>query len=141
MRRPAIILSSTFLAAAFAGTFANAASVTQNLSIQVLPPPLPGDPTAGLLPPDRSDYASWSKAGLRSIGGVPHRTTIFRTISPSGGDDTAAIQDAFNNCPPEQVVQLTAGVFKINGGALRFSTSNCTLRGAGTGNPVLNTGI
>lgn len=97
------------------------------------------DPTAGLLPPNSSAYASWSMAGLRSIGGIPNRTRIFKKISPSGGDDTAAIQAALNACPSGQVVQLTAGVFRITGNGLYFSTANCTLRGAGPGQQ-LNTG-
>jgi hypothetical protein len=100
-----------------------------------------GDPTVGLLPSNRSVYASWSMAGLKSIGGIPNRTTIFKTLSPSGGDDTPAIQAALNACPSDQVVQLTAGVFRINGNGLYFRTSNCTLRGAGPGNPALNTGL
>src|SRR5204863_271073 len=100
-----------------------------------------GDPTVGLLPSNRSDYSSWSTAGLQSVGGIPNRTTIFNTISPNGGDDTGAIQAALNACPAGQVVQLTAGVFHINGNGLYFRTSSCTLRGAGAGNPALNTGI
>jgi hypothetical protein len=94
------------------------------------------------LPPSiRSDYASWSTAGLATIGGVPNRTTIFTTISPNGSDDTAAIQAALNACPANQVVKLTTGVFRITGNGLYFRTSNCTLRGSGPGNPALNTGI
>jgi hypothetical protein len=99
------------------------------------------DPTSGLLPSNRSAYASWSMAGLKSIGGIPIRTTIFKTLSPSGTDDTAAIQNALKACPANEVVQLTAGVFRINGSGLYFRTSNCTLRGAGPGQPQLNTGI
>jgi len=79
-------------------------------------------------------------AGLTSVGGIPKRTTIYRTLSPSGGDDTAAIQVALDACLPNQVVQLTAGVFRITGNGLNFSTSNCTLRGAGPGQQK-NTGI
>jgi hypothetical protein len=124
------------------GSIAAADTVTQNLPITITGPGGGGgDPTAGLLPANRSAYASWSTAGLRSIGGTPNRTTISATLSPSGGDDTPAIQAALNACPANNVVQLTAGVFRINGNGLNFSTSNCTLRGAGPGNPALNTGI
>jgi hypothetical protein len=73
--------------------------------------------------------------------GIPNRTTIYKTLSPSGGDDTAAIQAALNGCPAGQVVLLTAGVFKISGGGLNFVTPYCTLRGAGAGGGVLNTGV
>ena len=73
-------------------------------------------------------------------GGIPNRTTIYKTLSPSGGDDTAAIQAALNGCPAGQVVLLTAGVFKISGNGLNFITPNCTLRGAGAGKG-LSTGI
>jgi hypothetical protein len=97
------------------------------------------DPTVGLLPAGRSAYESWRTAGLQSIGGIPNRTKIFKKISPSGGDDTSAIQAALNACPSGQVVQLTAGVFRIAGNGLYFSTSNCTLRGVGPGQQ-LNTG-
>src|SRR5262249_33995146 len=50
------------------------------------------------------------------------------------------IQAALNGCPANQVVQLTAGVFKISGNGLSFVSPNCTLRGAGPGQG-LNTGI
>jgi hypothetical protein len=73
-------------------------------------------------------------------GGIPNRTTIYKTLSPSGGDDTASIQAALNGCPANQVVLLTAGVFQINGNGLTFTSPNCTLRGAGPGQG-LSTGI
>src|SRR5262249_30876840 len=72
--------------------------------------------------------------------GIPNRTTIYKKLSPSGGDDTPAIQAALNGCPAGQVVLLTAGVFNINGNGLSFVTPNCTLRGAGAGK-ALSTGI
>ena len=72
-------------------------------------------------------------AGLMSVGGIPNRTTIFKTLSPSGSDDTSQIQAALDACPADQVVQLTAGVFRITGSGLSFTTPNCTLRGAGPG--------
>jgi hypothetical protein len=120
---------------------ASTATAQNNLAITVTPPRNQGggDPTAGLLPSNRSAYASWSTAGLASIGGIPNRTTIIKTLSPSGSDDTAAIQAALNACTAGQVVQLTAGVFRITGNGLYLSTSNCTLRGAGPGKQ-LNTG-
>src|SRR5262249_39632337 len=64
---------------------------------------------------------------------IPHRTVIYKTLSPSGGDDTPTIQEAVNSCPPNQVVQLTAGVFNLNQGGIGIHKSNITLRGAGPG--------
>ena len=83
---------------------------------------------AEILPADRRTV--WNP-GLNAVGGIPNRTTIYQTISPSGGDDTAAIQAALDNCPSNQVVLLGIGTFKITGG-LNISKSNITLRGSGT---------
>jgi hypothetical protein len=87
--------------------------------------------TTYTLPSDRS--YDW-KPGLNAVGGIPNRTTISKTISPSGADDTAAIQSALDSCPANGVVQLAAGTFKISGQGLFLENSNCTLRGAGPGN-------
>ena len=92
---------------------------------------------AQIIPANR--VTTW-QPGVTYNGGIPNRTTIYKTLSPSGGDDTAAIQAALNSCPANQVVKLTAGVFKINGSGLTFVSPNCTLRGAGAGQG-LNTGI
>ncbi|MFT3736867.1 MAG: glycosyl hydrolase family 28-related protein [Rhodocyclaceae bacterium] len=70
--------------------------------------------------------------GLNAVGGIPARNTIYQTLSPSGGDDTAAIQAALNACPAGQVVRLAAGTFKISGMGLEIARSNVTLRGAGS---------
>ncbi len=91
---------------------------------------------AQVIPANR--VTTW-QPGVTYNGGIPNRTTIYKTLSPSGGDDTAAIQAALNGCPANQVVLLTAGVFKINGSGLSFVSPNCTLRGAGAGQG-LNTG-
>jgi len=88
--------------------------------------------TVTIIPLDRR--TKWNP-GLNAVGGIPDRTAIFRTLSPSGGDDTAAIQDALNACPANQVVKLDPGTFNINGNGLIFRTSRCTLRGSGTGTP------
>jgi hypothetical protein len=87
---------------------------------------------AGIIPADR--MTTWNP-GLNAIGGIPNRTTIYRTLSPRGGslDDTAAIQSALDTCPPGQVVKLSPGTFNINSGGLHFRRSDCTLRGSGTG--------
>jgi hypothetical protein len=83
------------------------------------------------LPSDRT-YA-WNP-GLNAIGGIPGANwSIFRTIQPSGGDDTATIESALDNCPNNGVVQLGSGVFHISGQGLAISGSNCVLRGTGPG--------
>ena len=73
-----------------------------------------------------------------TASGVPNRTKIYKTLSPSGGDDSSAIQTALNNCPAGQVVLLTRGVFRIDTGIV--VDSSCTLRGSGPGQQ-LNTGL
>jgi hypothetical protein len=121
-------------------------NVSLNIPIQVTPVTVVSsggggvDPTVGLLPSNSDAWANWSKAGLATIGGIPNRTTIYTTLSPSGGDDTPAINAALASCPANEVVLLTAGVFKINGNGIVISNSNCTLRGAGPGQQK-NTGI
>src|SRR3984893_10072824 len=62
--------------------------------------------------------------GVTYNGGIPNRTTTCRTLSPSGADDTVAIQAALDACPAGQVVQLTAGVFKISQNPLHIRKSN-----------------
>jgi hypothetical protein len=86
----------------------------------------------GIIPADR--MTTWNP-GLNAVGGIPNRTTIYRTLSPRGGslDDTVAIQSALAACPPGQVVKLSPGTFNINGSGLKFKRSDCTLRGSGTG--------
>ena len=91
-----------------------------------------GTEIAGIIPPDRR--TTWNP-GLNATGGIPNRATIYRTLSPRGGslDDTLAIQRALDTCPRDQVVKLSVGTFNINDSGLRFRTSDCTLRGSGTG--------
>jgi hypothetical protein len=84
--------------------------------------------TADIIPPDR--LTTWNP-GLNAVGGIPFRTTIYRTISPSGGDDTAAVQTALDNCPANQVVKLGPGTFRISGSGLEIRRSNVVLRGSG----------
>lgn len=89
-------------------------------------------------------------------GGIPVRTTVCKTLSPSGGDDTAAIQEALRACPENQVVKLNAGTFKVsktidwqpvrNGVVLRgsgpdkttitFSAGNMLMRGSVNETPL-----
>src|SRR2546428_90358 len=86
---------------------------------------------------DPSRTTTWNP-GLNAVGGIPNRTAISATLSPLGGvaDDTPQIQAALDSCPAGQVVKLNPGTFNINGPGLSFTTSNCTLRGSGTGSPA-----
>jgi hypothetical protein len=112
---------------------ADAVSVTQNLGISVT-----GQTSGGaLIPANR--VTDWTNPGMTSRGGIPNRSTIFTTLSPLGGGqmDDSQITAAIAACPDGQVVQLTAGVFLINGGAgyqgIIINRNNVTLRGAGPG--------
>lgn len=89
---------------------------------------------SGLLSPERR--TEWNP-GLNAVGGLPLSTTVFKTIVPSGGDDTLAIQKALDTCPPGQVVQLGNGTFSIRGDGLSITRSNVVLRGNGPANTRL----
>ena len=86
-----------------------------------------------VLPAERTTV--WNP-GLNSVGGIPNYTNVFATLSPSGGSDTTAIQNALNaaaavatpNNP--QVVYLNAGTYKITGDGVGVP-SYVVLRGAG----------
>lgn len=91
----------------------------------------PNNPVAPFLPADRN--FAWNP-GLTSKGGIPFRTTIFTTLTPSGGDDTTQINTALTNCPAGQVVKLSAGTFLINTTQTPLMLSKgITLRGSGAG--------
>src|SRR5215472_14956814 len=92
------------------------------------PDAVPQVDLTGLLPPDRQ--AVWDP-GLNPVGGIPVRTRTCADLSPSGGDDTAAIQAALDKCPPNHVVQLESGDFTISGQGLYMTRSGITLRGRG----------
>lgn len=84
------------------------------------------------LPEDR--LIDWSTAGVP--GGIPSRTTIFRTMTAA--NTAADINAAIAACPSGQVVYLSAGTYNI--GQITFgSRSGITLRGAGPGRTVINT--
>ena len=81
--------------------------------------------------------------GVTYNGGIPARTTqCGPTLTPVGGDasDLTQIQNAINNCPAGQHVQLGNGVFVLNadqnlnigynGGGTQ---NNITVRGVGPG--------
>ena len=73
--------------------------------------------------------------GMMSKGGIPSRATVCATLSPSGGDDSTAIQAALDSCPANQVVMLNAGTFTVNNYLLIHSS--ITLRGSGAGVTIL----
>src|SRR5512145_436818 len=84
---------------------------------------------AEIMPSDRRTL--W-QPGVTYNGGIPtNRTQYGPTLMPSGGDDTAAIQEALNRCPANQFVLLGAGTFRISGGGLTIEKSHITLRGSG----------
>lgn len=66
-------------------------------------------------------------------GGIPARETLCATLSPSGKDDTAAINAALAACPENQTVLLTMGQFLISGRGIEITNSYVTLRGSGPG--------
>ncbi len=89
------------------------------------------DDSRAFLPADRATL--WNP-GMRGVGGIPDRSTVCATVTPSGTqDDTARIQGSINACPVGQVVQLTAGTFLINSGRYLLINKGITLRGAGPG--------
>ncbi len=99
----------------------------------VTSPPGPIAIADDVLPPDRR--TTWNPGVTYGGGGIPDRTEVCETLSPSGGDDTSAIQNALDSCSAGGVVQLTEGTFEIYGDGLGFRTSEVTLRGSGTGQP------
>src|SRR5882762_4164641 len=68
-----------------------------------------------VIPSDRN--FPWNP-GMMSKGGIPSRTTICATLSPSGGDQSAAIQAMLDRCPSNQVVMLKPGIFIVNNNLL-----------------------
>jgi hypothetical protein len=67
------------------------------------------------------------------FGGIPHRTTIFATLTP--GDTDVQLQAAVTACTSNQVVFMPAGTYEIN--AAVTLKSGVTVRGAGKGLTIL----
>jgi len=85
---------------------------------------------AEIIPADRR--TEW-KPGVTYNGGIPNRTTVYKTLTPNpgGASDYPVIQDALDNCPDDQVVLLGPGIFHLSGETLWIRRSNITLRGSG----------
>lgn len=90
--------------------------------------------SAAYVPADPMRFTVWNP-GLMSVGGIPNRTGVCATLSPSGGEDSDDIQNAIDACPAGQVVQLTAGTFNVDD--LILIHKAVTLRGAGMGQTIL----
>ena len=102
-----------------------AATIVVGLMAQALPA------AADIMPPARR--TTWNP-GIP--GGIPARTTVCATILASTyGNGTVnastGIQNAINACPDNQIVQLSAGDFLINGTEPIKISKSITLRGMG----------
>jgi len=89
-------------------------------------------------PIDTNRSIDWTNAGIP--GGIPNRIVLYTTINPGtygngSSDATTGIQTALNNCPANQVVYLSAGIYRINGSIQ--VPANVTLRGAGPQKTIL----
>ena len=82
----------------------------------------------------------FSCAGYRAGGVALPNVAAKQTVSPSGGDDTSAIQSAINAVSalaPDAngfrgAVLLAAGTFNVSG-TLNINTSGIVVRGSGSG--------
>jgi hypothetical protein len=87
--------------------------------------------TVGSNPVISADRLTTWNPGLNAVGGIPNQTSICKTLTPSGADDTSAIQSALNACPANGVVFLNAGTYNISGQGLQMTKSNVVIRGSG----------
>ncbi len=99
-------------------------------------------PSSGLyaLPADR--VTQW-KPGVTYNGGIPSGSwPVYATLTPSGGDDSTAINDTLTAAhaahPGGVVVLLGAGTFNLTSTYVAIATSNTVLRGAGAGQTFLH---
>ena len=94
-----------------------------------------------IIPPERR--INW-QPGVP--GGIPNRTTIFcnATNPPYNArgdgvtDNSAAILNALNACPSNQVVYLPAGNYRVNSQITVATKSHWTLRGDGPGKTIIS---
>jgi len=90
--------------------------------------------------PKGDTILDFSSAGYMGGGVAPPTVPSVQALTPSGGDDTAAIQaalDAVAKMPPDGhglrgAVQLSAGTFTL-AGSLTMTTGGVVLRGSGSG--------
>lgn len=90
---------------------------------------------AQIIPSTR--LATW-QGNVGVPGGIPNRTTIYKTFSP--GATATEINQAIATCPDNQVVQLAAGTFTLDK-ALEIKRNSITLRGAAAPAKTIITGI
>lgn len=89
---------------------------------------------ADVVPAER--LIDWqTTAGVR--GGIPQRTAVHVTLSPGGGDDRPAIQAALDSCPPDGVVRLAAGTFRLASSEPLSIPHRRVLRGEGASTILL----
>src|SRR5262245_28408700 len=89
---------------------------------------------ADIIPPER--LAPWT-GNVGVPGGIPNRTLISTTLTPSGGNDAAAINSAISACPSGQVVKVGPGTFQVGGTIGSFNRRHYKLRGSGNCTTVL----
>ena len=82
-----------------------------------------------------ADHTITWQGNVGVSGDIPTRSTIYRTLSPSGGDDATAIKTAISSCPAGQVVMLNAGTYNVSSDIT--VKSGITLRGAGMGQTII----
>jgi hypothetical protein len=91
------------------------------------------------LPADRG--TAWNLAGLLTRGGVPSASWPMcnaTPLAPSGtGDDSAAINQLIESCPPGTVAQLGKGTFLMGANQFVQIDKGVALRGAGAGQTIL----
>jgi len=86
----------------------------------------------GYIPTANNVATNWQNAGLQSVGGIPNRTTVCATVTPSGGDDYSNIQAAINGCAANGVVQIS-GALTVKLADLPINISKgIVLRGVGS---------
>jgi hypothetical protein len=106
---------------------------------------LNGASGSDLLTPGRDATANWRMAGLLSVGGIPPSTRqCGSTLTPSGRDDTAAINASIaacsvTTCPSGKFINLGSGTFLIDAAGTPVRLNKCVvLRGQGPGVTILH---
>ncbi len=94
---------------------------------------------ADAIPPERR--TTWA-GNVGVPGGIPNRTTVFSTIDAAtygtgATDASVAINEALAECPPDQVVYLPEGTYRLDSTISFGHKERVTLRGAGMGRTVL----